>query len=177
MKTSLNTLFASLIMAIAGLSFVASPVMAADPEGTLNSADQTFVKTASQHGLGEVQIAALGIKKSAREDVKSLAEKIVADHTAANAELATLAKSKGVMISVVTDPADTEVMKDLENTDTGKDFDAAFLEQLEDDHQEAISLYEDAAEDSKDAEVKAWAAKTLPTLREHLNQIQALMKK
>lgn len=177
MKTSFNSLATAFMAAVVALAFTAAQTQAADPQSTLNSADEKFVKAASQQGLGEVQIAALGVKKSARDDVKSLAEKMVADHTAANAELAELAKSKGVMISVVTDPADTKKMKDLENTDTGKDFDAAFLEQLEDDHQKAISLYEDAAEDSQDAELKAWAAKMLPALREHLNHIQAAMKK
>lgn len=174
---SIHTLAAALVCAFAGLTFGTSQVHAADPTSKLKAADETFVKTASQHGLGEAQIAALGVKKGAREDVKALAEKMVTDHTAANTELAALAKSKGVMLSTVTDPNDTEKMKDLENEPTGKEFDAAFLNQLEADHKKTIDLFEDAADDSEDAEVKAWAAKMLPTLRAHLEHVQTAMKK
>lgn len=174
---SIQNMAAVLVCAFASLSFMASTTHAADPKSVLSSSDEKFVKEASQMGLGEVQIAALGVKKSAREDVKALAEKMVADHSAANTELATLAKSKGVMISVVTDPDDTKDMKDLENKDTGNDFDKAFLAQLEDNHKASIKLFEDAAEDSADAEVKAWAAKMLPKLRAHLTEVQEAQKK
>ena len=122
-------------------------------------------------------MAALGVKKAARADVRALAEKMVTDHTAANTELSALAKSKKVEASVVTDPDHTEILKDLENTDTGMDFDKAFLNEMESMHKKSIALFEDAAEDSKDGEVKAWAAKTLPTLRAHLEHVQAAMKK
>ncbi|TDU73349.1 putative membrane protein [Prosthecobacter fusiformis] len=174
---SIKTLGAALVCAFAGLSLVTTQIHAADPKSTLNTGDEAFVKAASQHGMGEVQIAALGVKKSSREDVRALAEKLVTDHGAANTELATLAKTKGVMISAVTDPNDTETMKELENTNSGEAFDKAFLAQLEDDHEASIDLFEEAAKDSADAEVKAWAAKMLPTLRAHLSEIQAAIKK
>ena len=173
----MKTLMAMAVCAFAGLTFVTAPAHAADPKSVLTASDETFVKTASQHGMGEAQIAALGVKKAAREDVKAIAAKMVTDHTAANAELATLAKTKGVMISSVTDPKDTEKMKALENEPTGDAFDKAFLAQLEDDHKETIDLFEDAAEGSESPEVKAWAAKMLPTLREHLTHVQEAQKK
>lgn len=168
----------SLVTALfAGLSMLAFTVQAADPKSTLNSADEKFVKAASQHGMGEVQIAALGVKKGARADVKALAEKMVLAHTTMNTELTGLAKAKGVEISTVTDPADTETLKELENTNTGDAFDKAFLNQMEAGHKEAIDLFDDAAEESKDAEVKAWAGKALPELRNHLDAVQAALKK
>lgn len=168
---------AVLLCAFASLSLITSTTHAADPKSVLNASDTGFVKEASQMGLAEVQIASLGARKAARADVKALAEKIIADHSAANTELATLAKSKGVMVSAVTDPDDTEKMKDLENEDTGNGFEKAFLAELEDNHEASIELYEDAAEDAEDAEVKAWAAKMLPKLRAHLAQVQELQKK
>ncbi|HEY1084619.1 MAG TPA: DUF4142 domain-containing protein [Prosthecobacter sp.] len=173
MKTTLATLTA----VFAGLAMLVSSMQAADPKSVLDSADEKFVKAASQHGMGEVQIAALGVKKAARADVKELAEKMVTAHTAMNAELTALAGTKSVAISTVTDPDDTKTMKALENTNTGEAFDKDFLNQLESGHKEAISLFENAAEDSKDAEVKAWAAKSLPELRAHLEAIQTALKK
>jgi putative membrane protein len=43
-----------------------------------------------------------------------------------------------------------------------------------DDHQQDIKEFEDAAKNCKDAELKAFAAKTLPTLRMHLEAIQKI---
>ncbi len=171
---SVSTAFAC---AIAGLALIGSQLQAADPASTLSSADETFVKTASQHGLGEVQIAALGVKKASRPDVKELAEKLVTEHTAANSDLTALSQTKKVAISAVTDPKDTEKLKALEGKQTGDEFDKAFLNQLERDHKAAIALFEDASKDSKDDQVKAWAGKTLPTLRAHLDHVQAALKK
>jgi putative membrane protein len=41
-------------------------------------------------------------------------------------------------------------------------------------HKDTIRLFEKAASKAKDAEVKAWAAQTLPSLKHHLEMAQAL---
>ena len=43
-------------------------------------------------------------------------------------------------------------------------------------HQQDVRDFSRAASTAKDAEVKAFAAKTLPTLKEHLQQVQDLSK-
>jgi putative membrane protein len=35
-------------------------------------------------------------------------------------------------------------------------------------HKEAVSLFEQESKNGKDAETRAWAAKTLPVIQEHL---------
>lgn len=174
MKSYITT---GITAALASLALLVSSAQAADPKSVLNSADEAFVKAASQQSIGEVQIAALGVKKSARVDVKALAEKMVTAHTAMNTQLTDLAKTKAVQISAVTDPDDTKTLKALENTNTGNAFDKAFLNELEAGHKAAIALFKDAAEDSKDGDVKAWAAKALPDLRAHLSEVQEALKK
>ena len=136
--------------------------------------DQDFVKMAAQLGMAEVQKGMLGTKKASREEVKALAEKMVTDHTMMNDEQKTLASSKAVEISAVIDPNATEALKDLENKATGEEFDKAFLDEMEKDHEKTISAFEDAAKDGKDAQVKAFAEKHLPHLRSHLEQVKSL---
>lgn len=167
----------SLLAVFASLALGAGSLFAEDPKPRVEASDEAFVKSASQAGIGEVQVAALAVKKGARADVKELAEKLVTAHTAMNTEISALAKSKNVAISTVTDPSDTETLKDLENTNTGDNFDKAFLAELESSHKDSIALYEDAAEDAKDAEVKNFAAKALPELKAHLEMIQTAQKK
>jgi putative membrane protein len=45
------------------------------------------------------------------------------------------------------------------------------------DHEEAVVLFASEANDGKDPAVKAWAEKTLPTLREHLRMARELQGK
>lgn len=51
---------------------------------------------------------------------------------------------------------------------SGAAFDKAYMDKMVQDHGKTIALFEQQAKGGKDAELKAFAAKTLPTLREHL---------
>jgi len=60
---------------------------------------------------------------------------------------------------------------------SGKAFDKGFVDDAVQDHQKAIELFENEAERGGDAQLKAFAKKTLPTLRDHLKQAQDLQQK
>jgi putative membrane protein len=60
---------------------------------------------------------------------------------------------------------------------TGADFDKAFAEDMVSDHKKAVAAFEKAANNSKDPDVKAFAAKTLPTLKMHLSMAEDLQQK
>jgi len=45
-----------------------------------------------------------------------------------------------------------------------------------DDHSKVIAAFEKEIASGSDPDVKAWASKTLPTLREHLSEARALPK-
>lgn len=55
---------------------------------------------------------------------------------------------------------------------SGNDFDKAYMKHMVDDHKKDVSEFEKASRSAKDPEVKAFAAKTLPTLKAHLQQAQ-----
>jgi putative membrane protein len=60
---------------------------------------------------------------------------------------------------------------------TGKDFDKGFIDHAVQDHQKAIELFQNEADRGTDAQLKAFAKKTLPTLRAHLKQAQDLQQR
>ena len=69
--------------------------------GTLTAmtdADKEFVSKAGMGGLAEVQMGNLALQKAASADVKAFGQRMVTDHSAANAELAQLATAKGVSL-------------------------------------------------------------------------------
>jgi putative membrane protein len=45
------------------------------------------------------------------------------------------------------------------------------------DHEKAVALFQKEADTGKDAEAKAFAAKTLPTLQGHLEMARSMMSK
>jgi putative membrane protein len=56
----------------------------------------------------------------------------------------------------------------------GANFDREFMRHMVTDHEKAVRLFAAQAQDGTDAELKAFAAKTLPTLQEHLRMAQTL---
>lgn len=60
---------------------------------------------------------------------------------------------------------------------SGKEFDKGFIDSAVKDHQKAIELFEKEANSGGDAQLKAFAGKTLPKLRDHLKQAQDLQQK
>src|SRR5580698_5404339 len=62
------------------------------------SPDASFYKTLARGGIAEVRLGKLAERKSADPNVKEFAAMMVKDHSAANAQLRTLAASKNVAL-------------------------------------------------------------------------------
>jgi putative membrane protein len=151
-----------------------SSLLAAD--AAVDHNDKSFIKNAYEDGLAEVKLGEMGQAKTGNAEVKAFATQMVTDHGKANTELKTLADSKKVEVATdVTTVAKAKAK--LLDAKTGADFDKAFAEAMLKDHKSAVSAFEKAANEAKDADVKAFAAKTLPTLKHHLSMAEALNKK
>lgn len=66
-------------------------------------------------------------------------------------------------------------MADLQ-TKSGAEFDKDYVDVMVKDHKKAVDLFEKASKDAKDAEMKAFATETLPTLKSHLQAIETIEK-
>lgn len=135
--------------------------------------DQDFVTKAGQGGMAEVQMGQVAATKGVTGDVKSFGQRMVSDHSKANDELKTIATKAGA--SVPTEPSsdqrDTLAKLDKES---GADFDKAYAKAMVKDHKEDIDLFKNEASSGQNADLKAFAQKTLPTLEEHLRMAEAL---
>ncbi|WP_459617523.1 DUF4142 domain-containing protein [Bordetella sp. 2513F-2] len=145
-------------------------------ESQLDGDDEDFLENAAQSGHTEVEGSKLAQTKAKSPDVKSFAERMIQDHTKVAEELAALAKEKGY-----TPPAEPSLMqkaklKTLGLTDDG--FDKMYASQIGvSAHEDAVELFRNASEKAKDPDIKAFAAKTLPALEEHLEMARALQQK
>jgi putative membrane protein len=180
MKMS-QVLIAALLSGFVGLSMADDTsahkdTMDHDKHGSISASD--FVKHAGADGLAEVQMGKLASEKGSDPGVKALAEKIVTDHSKANDKLKEIASSKNLEVPTSPGVMHKTMMEKYEHQSSGKNFDQDFAKAMVKDHKNAIELFEKAASDENmDADLRAFAKKTLPTLREHLKSAQELDSK
>ncbi len=163
-KTHLLRLAAGLVAA----TFLCSlPAKAAS--STLSHSDRIFLEKAAKSGMKEVDVSRAVQDRVVNPQVKSTATMMIAEHTAANEELKALAASKGVTL-----PAETvKVSEKWSKKD--KDLDDDYIKEMKEDHEDAVELFEKAAK-SDDADIAAFARKTLPALQHHLSMVKEIKK-
>lgn len=128
--------------------------------------DSSFVNTVAMDGMAEVELARLAIQKAKSPDVKQFAQKMVADHSKANVELKQLASNKNATLPAEPN-AQQKADKDRLAKLSGAEFDREYMSLMVAGHDKAVAAFEGEARDGKEVDVKTWASKTLPTLREH----------
>jgi putative membrane protein len=146
--------------------------LAADVSGS----DKSFIQDEYKDGLAEVKLAELAQGKTANAEVKAFATQMATDHGKANAELKALASTKNVEVASEPSVIAKGRIK-LLDAKSGGEFDKDWVEAMIKDHKDAVKDFEKAANEANDAEVKAFAAKNLPTLKHHLSMAEALQQK
>jgi putative membrane protein len=138
----------------------------------LSSADLKFIKEAAAGGMAEVKMGYLGSQNGTSAQVKSLAQKLVTDHTAANKELEQLVARKGATLPT---EVDAKHQKDLDALAklNGAEFDKAFLHHAVTDHQKDIKKFQTEADKANDQDIRAFAQKQLPILQQHLQMAKS----
>jgi putative membrane protein len=130
--------------------------------------EKQFFMEAAQDGIAEVALGRLAAKQAASEDVKKFGQRMVDDHSKANDELKHLAQSEGITLPVDMDEKAKATQQRLAKL-SGTDFDRAYMEEMVKGHMKDVTAFEQESEQAKDPDVKQWATKILPTLKEHLD--------
>jgi putative membrane protein len=144
--------------------------MAVAAPATASSPDAIFVTKAADAGAQTIEVAKVGAAKAASTGVKAFAQRLAVDHRVLTGDLLSLARSKDVRVPA---PSATPAAADIAPR-SGAAFDRAFLAQVVKAHDALIALFESESRDGRDADVKEWAAKQLPALRDHLAKARAL---
>lgn len=135
--------------------------------------DADFMNEADLSGMAEIELSKLAQTKAQNAEVKKFAAMMVADHTKAGSELKALGAKKDFKPAMELDSAHKSMLEKLKGL-SGMDFDKEYVEAMVDDHEDAVDLFKSQAESGKDPELKAFAAKTLPKLEEHLKMIRGI---
>jgi putative membrane protein len=137
----------------------------------LTSSDTQFVSEAAMGGMTEVALGKLSENSAASSTVKEFGARMVDDHTKANDQLAGISRDKGVTAPAQLDAKHQKLVDHMSQL-KGAAFDRAFMTQMLADHRSTIALFKREAASGKDADLKSFAQKTLPTLESHLQMAQ-----
>lgn len=150
--------------------------------GATNAAAQNdalrnnFWTTAAQGGIAEVELGKIAQTKAANAEVKNFAKMMVEEHTKANNELKSLAAKRSINLPATMNSGNQSTLTELQNL-VGDEFDREYVAAMVDNHEADVQLFESQAADDSDPDAKAFAAKTLPTLKKHLDMIKAIQAK
>ena len=136
------------------------------------TSDAAFVREAGSAGLAEVRMGGLAQQNSQEQAVKDFGQRLVADHSKANEQLARIASEKGLQMPTTMSATDEKMIEHLSSLQ-GTEFDRSCKRHAIEAHEKAIRLFK-AARNSKDTQIKAFADETLPALEEHLRMARAL---
>ncbi|MFD1258386.1 DUF4142 domain-containing protein [Mucilaginibacter terrae] len=137
--------------------------------------DAEFAVAAANGGMAEVELSKLAETKATNAKVKEFAAMMTKDHGGANAELMELAKTKNISLPTTVGADEQKAMGDLQ-AKAGTEFDKDYVDLMVNEHKKAVDLFEKATTDAKDADIKSFAIKTLPVLKNHLQAIETIQK-
>jgi len=160
------------VAAAQGTSPPSASNMKAGATASIPAADKAFVEKAAVGGLAEVNMGKMALEKGSSDQVKQFGARMVEDHSKANDELKQIASSKGITLPTDLDAKHKAKMDKMQKL-SGAQFDRAYMDDMVADHKQDVAEFKKEASSGKDSDVKAFAAKTLPTLEDHLKMAQS----
>lgn len=133
-----------------------------------------FIKLATISDLFEIQSSELA-QQSHNQALGSFAARMIEDHKTTSTALKGIVQSNNLQADQPTAVDEShQTMLDKLKTLHGRDFALQYRSDQISGHEDAVSLFRRYAEGGDNAALKSWAAKTLPTLENHLQMARSL---
>jgi putative membrane protein len=162
------------ILNFAAPIFVVTPLLILACSSAKDSSK--FATNAAQGGLAEVELGRLATQRAGDASVREFGARMVADHSRANSELKSIASKKGMQLPAEMNSEQKSEMDKLSKM-SGAEFDKEYMSAMLKDHETDVKDFDTQAKEGNDAEIKAFAGKTLPTLQQHLQMAQQAAQK
>lgn len=143
---------------------------------TLSKDDTDFATKAAQGNIAEISGGAAAAQKGMSPDVKAFGNRMVTDHGKALDELKQFAKTKGIAIPTEGN-AEQKAEADKLAKLSGNAFDKEYADDMVKDHEKDAAEFEKASKNAQDPDLRAWAAKTLPVIQDHLKMAKEMKGK
>ena len=136
--------------------------------------DDLWLKMYVQTNLFEIAGGEAALERATTDEVRELATRMVAEHTAALQEALALAEKLGIDVPDEPSPLQGWALRAVA-TFEGGDFDVWFADLQVEGHRQAIMEAEFEASEGCNRKVRALAAASVPVLQEHLAQAEAVL--
>ena len=151
------------------------PLLATTSVSALAVTSEEFVTKVTISDMFEVKSGKLAAKKAKHEDVKDFGEQMVDDHTETTEDLKELVKDENIKVDMPSKLDDKhEANLDKLKEVSGAKFDTVYVPMQVLAHEQAVNLFEDYSKSGDNEALKEWAADTVPTLKEHLEEARDL---
>jgi putative membrane protein len=132
----------------------------------------SLIKNGLEGGLTEIRASSLAKTHSSNPRIISFAGMMITDHTKVGNELKKIEADKQVQGKDVISDDHKHMIANL-SSKSGVEFDRAYMQMMVNDHEQAVKLFSDAAE-NKSATIHDFAKKTLPVIQMHLDSARAI---
>lgn len=135
--------------------------------------DANFINSVLADSQFEIQASNRVLQETKDAHVRQFAQAMVTDHTRIGNDLRQLAKAAGMNVTDRLNREQTGLLGRLDKA-TGKNLQMLYVDATVRGHETATSLFRNAAQSLARPELKAFAAKNLPTIEHHTMMAKAL---
>ena len=146
-------------------------------EAVMGNPDSNFVVKAAIDNAMELKVLQAGVDKGTNKDLKSHAKMMITDHKKLGAKVKAYADKKGYVLPADDNGKADDALASIDKNSAGADWDKAWVNKVTDAHKDAVSLFEQNENDTKDPELKSLITDALPTLRNHLDMMKGMQDK
>jgi putative membrane protein len=154
-------------------SAVGPPMASGIPASPLTSGDTLFIKSELQANFSQIQVARLALLNSQDQNIRNFAQKLIADHTAANATLMMIAERQDISAPTMVSPGDQVVMDRL-STLSGVAFDTAYINRMIGSHEMMLQQMNDQLAGGQSQIINVWVQNARPVVMQQEQIAEAI---
>jgi len=131
--------------------------------------DAEFLVNTASDGMLEMELSKLAQQKATTPAVKQFAAQLVQQHADMSNALKSVADRKSIVLPTGLGNEQQEQVQKL-NAVSGSLFDKQYMDAIVDAHKDDVDSFDDMNDDAYDGDIRGFAAKYLPVLKEHLDK-------
>jgi putative membrane protein len=136
-----------------------------------STVDKNFIEDAAQTNLKEIKLAELALQKSGSADVKTFAQRMIDDHTAAQTSLSNVAQGLGVTLPTTVNAEGQQAYDHMQKL-SGNKFDTTYMDAMVAGHNKVARKMQHMEAKLSDKSLKDWNVNTLKTVHTHIQLAQ-----
>ena len=160
--------------ALVSAVLLSAPAFAQDPASV--SQPQQFVDMATPSNMFEIESSKVALEKATKPEVKAFAQHMIDDHSKIGEEMKVVADAEGMKMPTALDDKQQAQVDKLSGS-TGDSFEQAYLADQLAGHEDAVALFTSYSTNGAPGALKEFATKTLPIIKEHLDEVKKLTGK